>query len=371
MVQTMLASVADGQGNPYYAGEADGIKGSETKDAVKRFQGDAGLSADGDPGPQTRRALFGVYMDWLCTPASAYAQPNDPNQAAPSPLHMQSADFLGGAGAQPGDLPQMSLQSCGKFNPVVLLEKSEMNETDKTERNEDDAPNRRVVMFFFAKGTTIDPAGWPCPKVKDENNACKAAFWPDGDQRRQNGDARRTYQRAHDTMACRFYDRWARRSPCEGGLARQSADFFVYPAAQDGSSAGSQLEASWGDALRLGWLIGGSVQTLTISNDAVGASADVTGYSQTKGGYTVGNVPVVVPPDAVEVGTATYKLAVNRATGSVNLRVHVRISGVAPDPPTWALAPLVGVDEADDLGLGAPEPICPWPCSPDEGDGDS
>lgn len=29
---------------------------------------------------------------------------------------------------------------------------------------------------------------------------------------------RRDYAITRDTMACRFYDRWARRSPCEGGV---------------------------------------------------------------------------------------------------------------------------------------------------------
>jgi hypothetical protein len=56
---------------------------------------------------------------------------------------------------------------------------------------------------------------WPCPKVKESNAACSSNFWPDGDTRRKNGDARREYKVTRDTMACRFYDRFARRSPCE------------------------------------------------------------------------------------------------------------------------------------------------------------
>ncbi len=231
MVQTMLANVGDAQGIPYYAGAADGIRGPQTTDAVKRFQGDAGLAVDGDAGPQTRKALYGAYIDWLCTPGAPAAPPaSAPTGAAPvagappgAPVRMQPADFLGGAAAQPGDLPKMSLQSCGKFNPIVLLTTDEMGGEDttdgasKAERNADDAPNRRVTMFFFAKGTTVDDGMWPCPKVKESNDACKAAFWPDGDQRRQNGDTLRLYKDTRDTMACRFYDRFARRSPCEGG----------------------------------------------------------------------------------------------------------------------------------------------------------
>jgi outer membrane protein OmpA-like peptidoglycan-associated protein len=225
MVQTMLANVPDGQGDPYYTGPANGVRDSKTIDAVKRFQADAGVAVDGDPGKDTRKALFGAYMDWLCTAGSTAPPSSDPGGLAassPAPFRMQPTDFLGGAGAQPGDLPKMSLQSCGKFNPIVLLTTAEMGGEDttggasKTQRNADDAPNRRVIMFLFKKGTTVDPAVWPCPKVKEPNDACKSAFWPDGDTRRQNGDEEREYKITRDTMACRFYDRFARRSPCEG-----------------------------------------------------------------------------------------------------------------------------------------------------------
>jgi outer membrane protein OmpA-like peptidoglycan-associated protein len=212
MVQSMLASVPDATDTPYYAGIVDGQNGPQTTDAVKRFQGDSGLSADGSAGPDTRKALYGAYIDWLCTPAG------DPTATPPAtPFRMQPGDFLGGTGAQPGDLPKMSLQSCGKFNPVVLLPTSEMNQSDTNSRNEDDAPNRRVILFLFPKGTTLADGQWPCPKVKESNAACNSNFWPDGDTRRTNGDTRREYRTTRDTMACRFYDRFARRSPCEWG----------------------------------------------------------------------------------------------------------------------------------------------------------
>ncbi len=229
MVQIMLANVEDGNGAGYYAGTPTGARDAATTDAVKRFQGDSGLDADGDPGPKTRHALFGAYMDWLCTPDGTLppAAPDPSTDASQSPpnvpprFSMQPTDFLGGTGAQPGDLPKMSLQSCGKYNPVLLLTSTEMGGEDttdgasKTQRNADDAPNRRVVMFLFPKDTKVDSAAWPCPKVKETNDACKSAFWPDGDSRRKNGDTKREYKATRDTMACRFYDRFARRSPCE------------------------------------------------------------------------------------------------------------------------------------------------------------
>jgi hypothetical protein len=213
MVQTMLAGVPDASGTPYYAGDANGTRDAATTDAVRRFQADAGLSTSGEPESQTRNALFGAYMDWLCTPPSP--------SATLAPL-LQPTDFLGGQSAGRGDLPKMSLQSCGKFNPIVLLTKEEMGGEDttdgasKVQRNADDAPNRRVIVFFFEKGTAVDPSYWPCPKVKESNAKCNDAFWPDGDTRRQNGDTLRLYKVTRDTMACRWYDRFARRSPCEG-----------------------------------------------------------------------------------------------------------------------------------------------------------
>ncbi len=231
MLSTISGRATDDQGNPasdpasnpYYAGAIDGDYGPGTTGAVKAFQTDSGNTADGRAGPVTRKALFGAYMDWLCTPPpppTGSGSSGSDDSPEGTPFRMQLADFLGGAGAQPGDLPKMSLQSCGKFNPLVLLGAAEMNGPDQTARNVDDAPNRRVIMFFLAAGTTVDTGMWPCPKVKEPNDACMAAFWPDGEQRRSTGDALREYKTTRDTMACRFYDRFARRSPCEGGRRR-------------------------------------------------------------------------------------------------------------------------------------------------------
>jgi peptidoglycan hydrolase-like protein with peptidoglycan-binding domain len=236
MLQTVAGRATDDNGNPlppnspYYAGAVDGAYGPVTNGAVKQFQTDAGLTADGDAGPNTRKVLFGAYMDTLCTPqAPPPASPTSdatagPPPPAPTPFSMQPTDFLGGEGAANGDLPKMSLQGCSRFNPVVLLTNDEMSGSDKASRNANDVANRRVVVFFFANGTKMDASAWPCPKVKDPMDACKSAFWSDGDQRRKNGDERRTYETTRKTMACKFYDRFARRSPCE---ATQGSAFLV------------------------------------------------------------------------------------------------------------------------------------------------
>jgi hypothetical protein len=108
----------------------------------------------------------------------------------------------------------MAYQGCSRFNPVVLLSNDDMA-GDPDARNDKDAANRRVVIFLFRPRKTA-PSDWPCPRVKESADACRAQFWPDGDQRRQNGAQERLYKETRDTMACRFYDRQARRSPCEG-----------------------------------------------------------------------------------------------------------------------------------------------------------
>jgi hypothetical protein len=207
-IQSMLQTLKNKSGQSYYpqTDTADGQYGPDTTAAVKQYQTDnPPLSADGAAGTATRAKLFAAYMDWLCTP-----------DGSTTPFQMQIVDFLGGASAGPGDTPKLSTQSCGKFNPILLLANSVMH-GDPGTRNGLDAPNRRVIMFLFKAGTTVDPATWPCPLIGDPGDACKAAFWPDGDQRRTNGDVERSYKKKPDTMACRFYDRFARRSPCERG----------------------------------------------------------------------------------------------------------------------------------------------------------
>ena len=212
-VQAILQKLLDADGTPYYVGKIDNQYGPGTTAAVKRFQTDSGLSPDGTAGAGTRKVLFGAYMDWLCTPPSG-----DPSKPG-TPFRMQITDFLGGASAGLGDTPKLSTQSCGKFNPILMLANSVIH-GEPTARNAKDAPNRRVMMFLFKAGTKVDPATWPCPLIGATGDACKSAFWPDGDQRRSNGDVERSYKKKPDTMACRFYDRFARRSPCERGALK-------------------------------------------------------------------------------------------------------------------------------------------------------
>lgn len=361
-LQTILGSVADQQGNVYYAGAVDGDYGSGTTAAVKRFQPSASLPATGKADTATRDALFAAYMDWLCTPVA--------QAGATSPaFQMKTTDFLGAGGL--GDLPKMSLQGCSEFNPVVLLPASEMkNSGNNAQRNADDAPNRRAVMFFFKAGTKVEDSAWPCPKVKAPLADCKKAFWPDGEARRKNGKDVREYKKSRDTMACRFYDRFARRSPCESHYF-SLVDFFVYPDDQDGSQATSKIDSKWGDQLRLGWLISGTAKQVQIANQATGAKVDVTFATGTTGdGCSMGWVPLCVVDGAANAdGVAEYQLTVEWPNGRVDAtcRVLVTMSGEQQDS-NYTLASLVDDDNASlTAGLGRRCGLATATLSQDEG----
>ena len=198
-IQWMLRTVG------FDPGIVDGKMGGVTKAAVKKYQDSKGLSVDGDPGPNTRKALFADYMDAICRDSSGNPYKLDPK-----------TDFLD----QSGDSGlRGDVHGCSEFNLMLVMSEDEgqaMSAPEKkTLRNATNLPNRRVLVFLFPPGAKIDLDTWPCPAFGDGPGKCKSAFWPDGDTRRAPGSVGRLYVDTHDTMACRFYDRMARRSPCE------------------------------------------------------------------------------------------------------------------------------------------------------------
>jgi hypothetical protein len=201
-IQIMLASLG------YYTGSIDGINGDNTKNAAKVFQSEQGLAVDGVVGKNTRRKLYTMYMDSICVDGDGKPYQLDPTK-----------DFLT-RGAAPGG--KGDYQGCGEFNPRLLFSQKEASgyakEENKSKRNSENAPNRRVVVFLFRPGSVVQPSRWPCPPVKDGTTACRKRFWHDGEAKRsaQLPEARREYEKTHDTFACRFYDRLASHSLCEG-----------------------------------------------------------------------------------------------------------------------------------------------------------
>lgn len=149
VVQTILLDLG------YDVGLPDGIYGSATTDAVRQFQADQGLVTDGVAGPNTRTALFRVYMtgkhDIDLTPDRFM-----------EPRHM----------------------GCGEFNPV--------EPTDLA-----DEANRRVTLYLF------HPDRLP-------NLPCQQGSLTPCHRQSAQPEPRFT-----PGFRCSFYDSIARRCGCE------------------------------------------------------------------------------------------------------------------------------------------------------------
>lgn len=195
-LRTMLATLG------HSAGPDEDLHG-----AVKEFQTDAGLAPDGTAGPATRKRLFKDYMDAVCVDPDSNPFSLDPK-----------TDFLARGADKNG---KGDYQGCGEFNPVLIFSQAQKAEfdqaTDKSRRNDANRPNRRVMLFLFREGLKLAPDNWPCPSVKEGVAGCRKRFFSDAKSRLANGEAPREYRLTKDTCACRFYDRFARVSPCETG----------------------------------------------------------------------------------------------------------------------------------------------------------
>lgn len=135
-----------------------------------------------------------------------------------SKFNLEKRDFLAGTDAGgKGDY-----QGCSEFNPILLFSQEEetkfQRDADKTERNDQNQPNRRVTVLIFRKGSRVDPNKWPCPRAKEGVAGCRRRFWSDGEKRRSTRlpDSERHFDDTQDTFACRFYQRITSKSPCEG-----------------------------------------------------------------------------------------------------------------------------------------------------------
>ncbi len=203
-IQTMLKAVG------HDPGAIDGVQGQKTTAAIKSFQQANGLAVDGVAGPQTRAKLFLAYMDAICKDEKG------------NPFKLEKTDFLAQGTDKDG---KGDYQGCSEFNPVLLfsqLEEQEFSQSqNQSQRNAENAPNRRVVVFLFRVGSRVSAERWPCPRAKEGVGGCKKRFWSDGEQRRSKRlpEQRRKYEETKDTFACRFYDRISVGSPCEGFLA--------------------------------------------------------------------------------------------------------------------------------------------------------
>jgi hypothetical protein len=188
----------------------DGKTGPQTRGAISDFQRQNGLAPDGEPNGGTRKKLFQVYMDAICVDANDSPFRVDPSEG----FLARTADAAG-----KGDY-----QGCSEFNPVLIVSQQQKKkfdaDKDKSDRDEANAPNRRVLILLFRPGSRVVPGSWPCPRAKEGIAGCKARFFVDADRRRNTRlpDVPRKFEQTFDTFACRFYQRLAGPSPCERSL---------------------------------------------------------------------------------------------------------------------------------------------------------
>ena len=214
---------------PFYLDEIDGAKTEQTRkataEAIAAYRAARGLG--NTLGAKERKTLFKEYMDAIC---------NGPD------FKLAKTDFI--ARGQGGAALTGDVMGCGEFNPRFLLTAAAVKAAEKDKslqpaRDESYAVNRRVIIYVFKHGTEIEPAKWPCPAPRSEDVApCQKRFWSDGEKRQKEAADQRTFgeemthlapddngdlvetpiEQTGNTMGCRFYQGFARHSPCEAKL---------------------------------------------------------------------------------------------------------------------------------------------------------
>jgi len=207
----MLSFVVDPETSlPFYTPPPDKKQRAKvTADAIKRFQAHLGQTQTGALTPAQRKALYGEYMDALC---SLDGKPY---------VMDKTQDFLARGAGEKG---KGDFQGCGEINPVMVFSKDEekkyQDPKNVKERDQKNRHNRRCLVFLFRPGTKVDPKKWPCPHYGQQGfaqfEACKARRWGDHDRRlKERLDKPRWFEDHEDTFQCRFYHGIALKSPCE------------------------------------------------------------------------------------------------------------------------------------------------------------
>lgn len=184
--------------------------------AITAMQSALGRPSTQRPNSAARKQLYKDYMDALCTSRDLNGDPVRDADGKPIVLQLKKSDFLAAGLDQHG---KGDFQGCGEFNPIRMFSATENNELSKpvnhAERDRQNAPNRRVLVFLFRPGVHVKPNAWPCPAARDGTGACKKRFWSDAAKRRTFQEKRREFRDDKDTFACRFYDRLSNNSPCD------------------------------------------------------------------------------------------------------------------------------------------------------------
>ncbi len=288
-------------------GPIDGVQGAQTNRAIREFQETEGLAVDGIVGPNTRNKLFEVYMDKVCKDTRG------------GPFKLTADDFLA-AGADDGG--KGDYQGCSEFNPVMVFSAEENARYSLTanhaERNRENEPNRRVIIFLFRPGSKIDPQCWPCPRADEGVDDCHKRFWSDGEARRSPQEHRREYRKSRDTFACRFYDRIVRGSQHIFGPPPEIAGFFGRPRVADNrTEQPHNLIVPHGHKVVLHWQAKGATK---IRIEAMTLRGEISNIEFTSDAGEAPNKAVVAPTEDM-----VYTLCVTGETGVVEYSEQVKV----------------------------------------------
>ena len=140
--------------------DAEGTNDKWGDKSIDRMRSTLGITDTTKTTAGTRATLFQSYMDKICIDID--------NKA----FQVPKGDFLGKGASASG---RGDMQGCSEFNPVLMFSKAENDkfaaDKDKTARNDENSPNRRVLILFFKPGSHIDLDKWPCPAARDPSIA--------------------------------------------------------------------------------------------------------------------------------------------------------------------------------------------------------
>jgi outer membrane protein OmpA-like peptidoglycan-associated protein len=184
--------------------------------AIQKIQATLGMTITENTSAADRRSLYKAYMDFICTARDDNGDTITDTAGRPVRVIIDAADFLAGGADSSG---KGDYQGCGEFNPILMFSQAEAQKFAdpalKDQRDRENAPNRRVVVFLFRPRARVIADLWPCPRAKEGSSGCIRRFWSDASVRRTFQDQRREYKDTQDTFACRFYQRLSMDSPCE------------------------------------------------------------------------------------------------------------------------------------------------------------
>lgn len=185
--QRLQVLLIPGTGEAYYQGEADGTKRVSYLEAVKRFQADNGLGADGIAGPKTQAALENAVAETSVAPPqpTPVAEVIDPKTAARAGRILGARRFVQGSfvpigdrnvqldasilGAADGAVQPAGEPVTGELHRVMRLEKDLLfsvlsalgiePDSELRRRLEETATDNFLAFLAYGRGLLLEEEG--------------------------------------------------------------------------------------------------------------------------------------------------------------------------------------------------------------------